>query len=86
MYAYPLKRLQRQSVVRVPRGTMASAEPKRLESKAWSCASLERGVNRVNSFYSHFKNDELTEEDMLQELSVPRICLVNSTISFSRPN
>lgn len=40
-------------------------------SQAWSRSSLEAGLKRVNSHYGHLRTDELTEEQMQDELAVP---------------
>ena len=51
---------------------MAGSEPNRLQSRAWSCGSLQMGLGRANSYYGHLKNDELTEQEMQEELTDPR--------------
>lgn len=42
-------------------------------SKAWSCSSLQRGLERVHSNYGHLRTDDLTEEEMRKEMAVPSL-------------
>ena len=65
---------------------MADLEPKKLQSKAWSCGSLQMGLSRVNSYYRHLENDELTEREMQEELADPRKYWSILLFSFSCPS
>ena len=42
-----------------------------MPSKAWSCSSLQRGLERVHSNYGHLCNEDLSEEEMRKEMAVP---------------